>query len=183
MKADIERWNEKFADREPADAPSPDPWLVATPHLPPGGRALDLAAGSGHNAVWLAEQGFDVTAIDGSINGLSLAKRLARRRGVNLCAAVYDLEHFELAGRFDLVIVMQYLNRPLFARLPGWLARDGILAVKTFNRDFLEKRPGFNPEYVLADGELPRLFGGLEIIEQAESPPDAFGRSHIVCRK
>ncbi len=182
MREDIERWNGKFAGRTPAASPKPDALLASTRHLPTGGLALDLAAGSGHNAVWLAERGFDVIAVDGSVNGLSLAKALARRRGVSLDAAVYDLDRFELGGRFELVIVMQYLNRPLFARLPAWLAPGGILVVKTFNRDFLDERPGFNPDYVLDDGELPMLFGALDMLEHAESPPDAVGRSHIICR-
>ncbi|MCZ7598325.1 MAG: hypothetical protein M5U09_12265 [Gammaproteobacteria bacterium] len=83
MKSDIDRWNERFAGREPADRPRPDLVLAACRHLPAGGAALDVASGSGHNAVWLAHRGFDVTAIDGSVNGMRLAVDLAaplRRR-------------------------------------------------------------------------------------------------------
>ncbi len=183
MRADIERWNGKFRGREAAAAPSPDPLLRDATWLPDGGSAIDIACGSGHNAVWLAERGFEVVAVDGSIKGLRLARELATRRRVSLQSVVADLDSWIPAGRFDLVVVMHYLNRTLYRQLPGLLAKGGILVVKTFNLDFLEQRPGFSADYVLAAGELPTLFPGLEIIDHAESPADAPGKSHIVARK
>ncbi len=183
MKEDIDRWNAKFAGREAGDTPSPDALLATTPHLPGGGLALDLASGSGQNAVWLAMRGFDVTAVDGSLNGMRLALSLARRCGVAIRPVVADLDAFEMAGSFDLVVVMNYLNRPLYRRLHRFVSPGGILIVKTFNRDFLDSHPRFNPAYVLDDGELPGLIDGLTVIEHAESPPGDAGRSHLVCRR
>ncbi|KAA3627412.1 MAG: class I SAM-dependent methyltransferase [Proteobacteria bacterium] len=183
MKSDIDRWNRKFAGREVGDEPTPDPLLTRCPYLPPGGRALDVASGSGNNAVWLAQHGFDVTAIDGSVEGMRLAMALAARRGVRIRPIVADLDRVTLAGVFDLVIVMHYLNRPLYRSLHDRLAPGGVLIAKTFNRDFLESRPGFNEDFVLATGELCELFGDLEVLDHAESPPSQRGKSHIVCRR
>lgn len=183
MRDDIERWNRKFRGREVGEAPQPDPWLAHCALLPRGGEALDIASGSGQNAVWLAERGFSVTAIDGSLEGMRLAVALARRRHVDLGAVVADLDHYPLAGRFDLIIVMHYLNRPLFADLPDHLMPGGVLMVKTFNRDFLKTRPDFNSDFVLDAGELTRCFGALEILEHAESPPGEYGKSRIACRR
>ncbi len=182
MKADIDRWDRKFRGREAPGAPRPDPLLQEAVRLPRGGSAIDIACGSGHNAVWLAERGFEVTAVDGSIEGLRLARALASRRGVELRLLVADLDSWQPAGRFDLVVVMHYLNRNLFRALPKLLAPAGVLVIRTFNRDFLAHRPGFSGDYVLEPGELPTLFPGLEILDHAESPADAPGKSHIVCR-
>ena len=79
MQSDIDRWEKKFAGREVADAPTPDSDLVSIPWLPASGTALDIASGSGQNAVYLAQRGLQVTAIDGSSNGMQLALALARK--------------------------------------------------------------------------------------------------------
>jgi tellurite methyltransferase len=183
MKEDIERWNRKFAQRSPEQQATPDSLLSSTRYLPSGGSALDIAAGSGNNAVWLAQRGFHVTAIDGSINGLRLATALARRNGVDIHAVVADLDHYPLVGQFDLVIVMHYLNRTLYRTLADQLAIGGVLMVKTFNRDFLKSKPSFNAEYVLEAGELLRVFDDLDVLEHRESPPGEVGKSHIICRR
>lgn len=183
MKSDIDRWNERFAGREPADRPRPDPVLAACRHLPAGEAALDVASGSGHNAVWLALRGFDVTAIDGSVNGMRLAVDLARRCGIVIRPIVADLDRYPLAGSYDVVLVLNFLDRALYRALPERLAPGGILIAKAFNRDALAERPGMNPDYVLEPGELPRLFDGLEVLDHAESPAGGEGRSHIVCRR
>lgn len=182
MKADIERWNARFAGRAVAETARPDP-LLESLVLPGSGTALDLAAGSGQDAVWLAEQGLSVIAVDGSIEGLRLARALAHRRGVRVQALVADLDHFEPRGAFALVTVLHYLNRSLFRRLPGCLAEGGLLVVKTFNRDFLAERPGFNPDYVLGPGELPTLFPQLRVLRHEQSPPGAPGKSLLVARR
>ena len=183
MREDIDRWNAKFSGREIPDAPSPDPLLVDCEHLPNAGSAIDIACGSGHNAVWLATRGLDVTCVDGSVEGLRLALGLARRCGVSLTPIVADLDVDPIAGRFDLVVVMHYLNRALYRSLPARLNTGGVLVVKTFNTEFLERKPGFNPDYVLARDELPELITGLTILDYAQSPPAWPGKTHMVCRK
>ena len=183
MRIDIERWNGKFRGREPALCPTPDPLLAGVSWLPARGSAIDIACGSGNNAVWLAERGLEVIAVDGSLEGLRLASGLAARRRVGIRPFVADLDTWVPAGRFDLVLVVRYLNRALLRRLPRLVAPHGILAVKVFNRDFLERRPGFNPSYLVDRGELPTLFASLEILDYQESPPESFGQSHIVCRR
>lgn len=183
MKSDLERWNRKFSGREAGASPQPDEILTDCRYLPAHGTALDVASGSGQNAVWLAQRGLRVTAIDGSIEGMRLALALARRCGVGIDAVVADLDRYPLAGRFDLIIVMNYLNRPLYRILGNHLLPGGVLIAKTFNRDFLERRPGFRADYVLGPGELLELFGNLDILDHAESPPSAPGKSYLVGRR
>jgi len=80
------------------------------------GRALDLACGAGRNAVWLAEQGWRVTAVDFSEVGLTIARELARTRGVEVEWVEADVVAWVPAARsYDLVCVL-YLQLPPPAR-------------------------------------------------------------------
>jgi SAM-dependent methyltransferase len=66
------------------------------------GRALELGCGTGTNAVWLAEQGFEVTAVDVSNAAIARARRRASRRGVRVHFLVTDLRRWDrLGGPFD----------------------------------------------------------------------------------
>jgi SAM-dependent methyltransferase len=95
--------------------------------LPPG-RALDLGAGEGRNAIWLAERGWDVTAVDFSRVGIEKGAEIARARGVAVKWVVEDLLNYNPEpGAFDLVIL-------LYIHLPGeeWIqvltsASSGVL--------------------------------------------------------
>lgn len=79
--------------------------------LPPG-RALDLGAGEGRNAIHLAALGWDATAVDFSASGLARAHRLAADRGVSITTEVADLATYAPPERaFDLVAVI-YLQVP-----------------------------------------------------------------------
>lgn len=86
------------------------------------GRALDLAAGEGRNAVWLASRGWQVTAVDFSTVAVQRGRRLARDRGVSVEWQVLDLLAYEPPpGSFDLVLIA-YLHLPA-AALAGVLDR------------------------------------------------------------
>src|SRR5262245_38833917 len=72
-------------------------------------RALDVACGEGQNAVWLAERGFDVCAVDISPVGLNKARALAASRGVHVDFREVDLEGFVPDGSYDLIVCTHYL--------------------------------------------------------------------------
>ncbi len=82
------------------------------------GRALDLGAGEGRNAVWLARRGWAVTAVDFSAVGIEKGRRLAADFGVSVDFEVADVLGWELGSRqgFDLV-VLSYLQLPREQRL------------------------------------------------------------------
>ena len=74
---DAKAWDERYADSELVWSVEPNQFVAAEcADLPPG-RALDLAAGEGRNAIWLARRGWDVTAVDFSQAGLDKGRRLA----------------------------------------------------------------------------------------------------------
>lgn len=171
MRADIDRWNRKYAGGPGTVAPAGEPELVAMmPSLPGGGLALELACGRGANALYLARLGYEVIAVDGAVHGLGICHRAARRLALPVFPVAMDLDRAWLPhGRFQLICVVRYLNRSLFPLLAEALAPGGVLFCKTFNERHLEAHPGFNPDYVLGDGELDRSFVALERIAGDES--------------
>jgi len=110
------------------------------------GRALDLGAGEGRNAVWLAEQGWQVTAVDFSRVALERAATVAQRAGIDVEWVHADLTDYKpAAAAFDLV-VMLYLHLP-----PG--ARRGVL-----DQAVTALRPG--GRLLIVGHDLENLVGG-----------------------
>ena len=89
-------WNERYSSKEYAYGTEPNTFLAANFQHLPKGRVLSLAEGEGRNAVFLAQQGSVVTAVDGSQVGLDKAQVLAEARGVNIERVCADLAVFEL---------------------------------------------------------------------------------------
>ncbi len=105
-------WNDRYRGSELVWSTGPNQFVEAVCSDLSPGRAIDLAAGEGRNAIWLAERGWDATAIDFSDVAVDKAKELADRRGVTIHAQVADLnEYVPEAGAFDLVVVA-YLQLP-----------------------------------------------------------------------
>ncbi len=159
------RWQKRAAEGKlhPADI------LVAEVAHLPAGRALDLACGAGRNAVWLAERGWRVMAVDFSPVALAMAREHAAERGVEVEWVESDLRAYEPPQRaFDLVLVL-YLHVPpeerraVLARAAGALAPGGtFLLVGHHLANLGTKAPGpsdpavlYTPEEIA--GELPGL--------------------------
>ncbi|AMP00598.1 tellurite resistance TehB family protein [Collimonas arenae] len=127
--------------------------------LPAGSKVLDLACGDGRHALWLAHHGLDVLAVDRNPAPLAAlaAAGLATRQidlETGLSAA---LDELFLAGQFAGVVVTNYLHRPLFPLILRSIAEQGVLLYETFaigNEQF--GKPS-NPDFLLAQGELPAL--------------------------
>ena len=112
-----ERWNRRHAASDRVHATVvPNRFLVAEIADRPPGTALDLACGAGRNAVWLAERGWRVTAVDFSPVALALARDLAASRGVEIDWIEADVVTWAPEGRsWDLVTVL-YLQLPAAER-------------------------------------------------------------------
>lgn len=106
------QWNRRYAEGERPRTDAPDPVLIAEATALAPGRALDLACGAGRNAVWLARQGWRVTAVDFSDVALSLARRCAEEAKIEVEWIEADVAGWTPASRaFDLVCVL-YLQVP-----------------------------------------------------------------------
>lgn len=110
-----EAWDQRYAEKEQVWGAAPDGVLEDWADGRPAGRALDLACGEGRNALWLAERGWQVTAVDFSSVALARAGRQAEARGVRarLDLVVADLGELALErASYDLVL-LAYLQAPM----------------------------------------------------------------------
>ncbi|HSJ58810.1 MAG TPA: class I SAM-dependent methyltransferase [Anaerolineae bacterium] len=177
-ESDRERWNRKYSAGEGPAHFSPKEFLVEHAHLlPDGGQALDVASGFGGNALWLAERGFHVDAVDVSDVAVEKARAEAERRGLaeRIRCIQADVEEWPVPpARYDVILVFFYLNRGLMPRLAAGLRPGGLLFEANRNRRYLEERPDFDPNYLLEPGELRRLAeeAGLAIVRYTDGTPD-----------
>jgi SAM-dependent methyltransferase len=156
MKEQIQRWDERFARGEELHGYEPSPPLPEAIARVPPGVALDLASGAGRHAIWLAERGWRVHAIDGSRAGTERMMIEARRRGVadRIDARIADLEAPEFAlpaDSYDLVCDFYFLHRPLFDHIRRAVKPGGLFVAAVHVRG---PEPG---RFVLDRGELRAL--------------------------
>jgi SAM-dependent methyltransferase len=163
--ADQERWNRKYSEKIAPSEITPDPFLTHGQSVLKKGRALEIACGFGDNAIYLAQAGFTVTAIDISAVGLKRARERADAAGVSVAFLLTDAEDFDYGVEtFDLITVFYFLNRSIFPAVKRALKRGGICIYKTYTLGERRYRPGLNRDYLLRKGELKDLFGGFEIL-------------------
>jgi SAM-dependent methyltransferase len=151
---------------------APSRWLVENADLlPPAGLALDVACGSGRNALFLAAAGFRVRALDRDPEALARLTASATRLGLPVDAEAVDLERpgAELGdAACALIVVTHYLHRPLFPALRRALAPGGVLVYETFTVDQAAQGRPSNPAFLLEHGELRRLLAPLEVLRERD---------------
>lgn len=170
-ESDRERWDAKYREsgsRSPAPAAD---WLAANfSKLPRGGRALDLAAGDGGNALLLASRGWKVTAVDIAAEGLAIGRRVSGALRIEWVVA--DLDDYEPPRlAFDLITCFRFLDRERLPRLVREaLKPGGYFLAETYNQREAQRPDGHsrNPNYLLEDGEWRRLFADFEIVAEDE---------------
>lgn len=142
-RPDAERWNKVFSAEKPGFNAKPNAFLVEVSTGRKPGRALDIGMGQGRNSIYLARQGWDVTGIDISEEGIRKAKEQAARLGLKLNAVLRDADEFDYGReQWDLVVGM-YMHGVLTrnaARIRDGLRTGGLLVVEGFHRDV--NRPG-----------------------------------------
>ncbi len=167
MKADQKRWDEKFRGTRYSLGTEANPFLRRHIRLLPRGKALDVAAGEGKNAVFLAQRGFAVEAVDISKEGLSKARKLARAKGVKIKTVLADLDHHPIEReRYDLITDFYFLDRRLIPRLKKGLKKGGKVVFETYlteHSNICAEGPR-NPKYLLKPNELLGLFGEFRIL-------------------
>jgi 2-polyprenyl-3-methyl-5-hydroxy-6-metoxy-1,4-benzoquinol methylase len=165
---DRQKWDAKYAAEEAPREPSAVLRSLES-LLPTSGRAIDVAGGAGRNAIWLAKQGMDVTIADVSPHGLELACERAREAGVSVTPLCTDLEDTPFpTGPWNLILSVCYLWRPLYLVYPQMLSPGGMLVVIQPTKKNLEGHPKPPAGFLLNDGELPDLVGGLKIVHYQE---------------
>lgn len=180
-----ERWDQRYADGSYTPRTEPTPLLAEWLDRIPVGRALDVATGTGRNALLLAERGFDVDAVDVSEVAVSRAREAAAQRGLDVRFRVVDLETADLPGSgYDLVTVIRYRDPALWPRLVGALAPDGWVVVEHHLRTHLDAAGPQSEAFRLEPGELLRAFGDLRVVHYDErvEPADLSGGVYVIAR-
>lgn len=129
---DAEEWDSRYAGSERVWSAAPNAWVARAIRGWFTGRALDLGAGEGRHAVWLAALGWQVTAVDFSAVGIERGRHGAQEVGVDVDWVVADVRTWEppAGATFDLVLVaFLHLEDDVIARARGWLAPGGALVV------------------------------------------------------
>jgi tellurite methyltransferase len=186
MSGGMSRWTGP-REHEPSPISGPSSWLLSNVHLAPrGSRTLDVACGRGRHALLLAGAGFPVRAVDRDAGQVAWLHALARRLQLPLDAAVVDLEDpaTDLGEEeWELVLVFNYLHRPLFPALRRALKPGGVLLYETYTSGQPKGRRPTNPDHLLEPGELQRLVAPLEVLRQHEGEIDGRPRASVVARK
>jgi SAM-dependent methyltransferase len=175
--AERDNWNRRYAAKEFIWTVEANRFLVAEAAGLSPGRALDLAAGEGRNAVWLAEHGWTVRAVDFSDVGIEKGKQLAAARKVadRIHFHVADLRGYEPeAHRFDLVVLM-YLQlpwaelRPILVLAARAVAPGGTLLVVAHDAANLKQGYGGpqQPEVLYTAEQVVAALGRELDIEKA----------------
>jgi tellurite methyltransferase len=189
MISDMADWDSRYREGQHA-ADEPHPLIVEFASKLDPGRALDIASGAGRHAVWLAERGWQVAAVDYSRAGMEILQQRAREKGVAIYAIVADLERGEFRiepESYDLIVVCNYLQRDLFPSIRAGTRIGGVViaAISMVDED-PDVRP-MNPDYLLRAGELRSEFAGWKVIHDFEGKtsgnPWKRATAEIVARK
>ncbi len=145
-------------------------FLVENLELLPKGRVLDVAMGSGRNAIYLAKLGFDVEGVDVSPEAVNIALESARTAGVTIKAQVADLEGDYLVKKYAYEVIMcfNYLQRSLISQLKDGLRKGGIIVDATFIIDQVQFGKPKNPDYLLRHNELLNMFRDFRCLRYRE---------------
>jgi tellurite methyltransferase len=170
----MNQWDVKWAKRqregELANS-QPHPLVVQFAAQLPPGRALDVACGTGRNAIYLAERGWQVTAVDSSKVAIEILLESARELGERVDARVANLETGEFIiepDGYDLIVNCCYLQRDLFPAIKAGVRAGGVMIAVIAMMDDSPNVTPMNPAFLLQQGELRNAFQHWELLHDFE---------------
>ncbi|MEM7125980.1 MAG: class I SAM-dependent methyltransferase [Chloroflexota bacterium] len=169
-------WDKRYSADEYAFGKEPNEFLAENYGTIPKGKVLSLAEGEGHNAVFLAKQGYAVTAVDGSQVGLDKARRLAEEKGVEIECVHADLVEFDLGVDQWDGIVSIYFPLPaaqrteLYRKVVAGLKPNGVFLVEAYRPEQIEYGTGGgkSPETMTTKESLLQDLNALKFIHLME---------------
>ena len=173
-------WDERYSTENYAYGTKANDFLVSMIDRLPTGKILCLAEGEGRNAVWLAEQGNEVTAVDASQVGLQKANRLAEARGVKITTVHADLADYDIGKQqWDAIISIfchlpAALRQELHRRCIAGLRDDGMILLEAYTPLQLEYNTGGPPvaEMMMDAASVRSELDGLEFLHLQECVRD-----------
>jgi len=141
-------WDERYSSEEYAYGTKPNEFLESNIRHLPKGRLLSLAEGEGRNAVFLAKQGYTVTAVDASRAGLDKARKLAEENGVDLELIQADLADYDLGENQWEGIVSIFcplpssIRKQLYRKVEAGLKPNGVFLLEAYTPEQLRHGTG-----------------------------------------
>lgn len=165
-----EKWDERYRAGAYEERPHPTAllrdWLTRLPR----GKALDVACGAGRNAVFLAANGYTVTALDISAVGIERGRRRATEQQLSIDWLCIDLDEPGVPAlpalpqaRYDLIVWVRYIQRALMPHLIARLAPGGVLLCEQHLATSTPVAGPSNPNFRLQPGELRTSAAGLDV--------------------
>ena len=169
-------WNKRYSSKKYAYGTRANDFLVSMVDRLPTGKVLCLAEGEGRNAVWMAEQGNTVTAVDSSDIGLQKAHRLAAARGVEITTVHADLAEYDIGTQQWDVIISIFVHLPaelrqdVHRRCVKGLRNQGVILLEAYTPRQLDYKTGGPPVAdVMMDKEsLSSELSGLKFLHLQE---------------
>jgi len=179
-------WNRKYQERGSQQF-QPEVYLVQNVHRLRPSSVVEVACGDGRNALYLCRQGFDVTGVDFSEEGIARLCRFAAAENLKLRTQVMDAEDtFALAalGVFDNAIFIHYKpSVETFRAVASLLRPQGILLMTSFNRQHLIESPHFSSDLCYENEEFLYADGSLEVLEYVSYTDDRGWLDGYIFRK
>jgi len=173
MSFDAAFWDERYRADKPTYGDQPNDFLAAQVDVLTKGTCLCLAEGQGRNAVWLAQRGFDVAAVDQSPVGMACAAEQAKEKGVRLLTEVADLADYDLGEeRWGTIIaIFAHLPQPLRQQVHQAVVKalkpDGIFLLEAYTPHQLEMGGTGGPpniELLMSEKTLREELSGLDFV-------------------
>jgi SAM-dependent methyltransferase len=167
-RLEVERWNQILTADNPTFNTNPNEFLIEMSKGRKPGTALDVGMGQGRNAIWLAQQGWDVTGFDPAERAVALAQQTAQKLGVRIKTEVKGMEDFDFGEkRWDMIVLSYVGAREMAGTFQRALKPGGVLIVEAFHRDATKGR-SIGEGVVFDTGELPKLFSDLRVVRYEE---------------
>ena len=185
---DREKWDQRYREGAYASRNYPSEFLRNRADLLNVGRAMDLACGVGRNAIYLAELGFEVDAVDVSLVGLEIAREKAKERRLSIQWLNEDLlSDWTIPDQqYDLILMIRFVSSEVLVKLPQLLARGGALIIEEHlqwpqgnvvgpSSNRFRVKPG---ELIEACKELDVLFHYEGLVEEPDGSMAALAQIH-----
>ncbi|WP_411966211.1 class I SAM-dependent methyltransferase [Haloferax sp. YSMS24] len=177
----MDKWDERFSEGEYPTDPDPSPVLQAYVDTFPEGRALDVAAGTGRNALFLAAEGYDVDALDQSWAGLDIIEERADETNVSerVETILADATEYEFPEEtYDVITISFFRTLDQLGNIKAALKPGGVL----FYQHHLQSSPPATVgpstnRYRFQSNELLRSCLDLTILYYEESTEEREGRT------